>query len=661
MERTIDTLRRDLSTFRETGEAGAGEPEGDSPVIGIDLGTSTSAIAVLQDGRPELLQDDQGDRIIPSVVQLTQSLDFVVGSTAKHSAITYHDRTAQEVKRLMGTKEIVKLGSRSYRPEEIAAQVLAHLKRAAEAKFGRGAVRDVVLSVPARFENDAREATKRAAEMVGLNVIRLINEPTAAALSYGLDRLEENQRILVYDFGGGTLDVTVLEMFNGVLDVKTSVGDDRLGGKDVDDVLIKMFREKYTEQHEGAKLPPPSRDRKLAQLLKEAAENYKKQLSFLPSVMVEIPYMTHEGGISFELTREMLDDLLEEMLMRGMMLVNEALSRARLRWEEIDVVLPVGGSSRLGLFRRALEAQWGRPLREYDNPDEAVAKGAAVAAGIERHAFEHSQRDIMILDVAPHRLGVAAIKQVGAGQFIEDYFSEIIPKDAKLPAAQTREYGTLFGGEEAPISIRIYEATTDSNLCQEHRLIAELPLRRLARGAPAAATPTDAASAADDLVKLDKGSPLSAADVEANEIVQVEFRYTLDGTLDVVARYVSAPIVRVQGTFTVMGTNGTSPDPAAAESANGAEPASGDSGVPDAAASGGALIVQAMARWREAPNADMCAPLLDQADRLMKEHPEAAASIRNAGDAVKFALVAGDEREVRTKLDTLTDLLFEMA
>lgn len=656
MQRTRKNLREALSAYRDD-NAATGQGSGEAAIIGIDLGTSTSLIAALINERPELLQDDQGDRIIPSVVQLSQGLDFVVGSAAKHGAITYHDRTVQEVKRLMGTRELVKLGSRSYRPEEISAQILSHLKRAAEAKYGAGNVKDIVLSVPARFENDAREATKRAAEMVGLNVIRLINEPTAAALSYGLDRLDENQRILVFDFGGGTLDVTVLEMYEGVLDVKTSVGDDKLGGKDVDDILIKLFREKYTEQHEGAKLPSPSRDRKLAQTLKEAAENYKKQLSALPAVPVDLPYLTHEGGVQFELTREMLDDLLEEMLMRAMVLVNEALSRARLRWEEIDVVLPVGGSSRLGLFRRALEAQWGRPIREYDNPDEAVAKGAAIAAGIERQAFHEAQKDIMILDVSPHRLGVAAIKRVGVDQFIQDYFSEIIPKDTKLPATQTREYSALFGGQEAPISVRIYEAANESNLCDDHRLIAELPLRRL-NTTTSASAPTPESNG---------GLLPMASELEDNEIVQVEFRYTLDGTLDVTARYVSAPIVRVQGTFTVVGNgsgggNGMGSRDEAGDVGNAALNGHGaDAAEAPAEAPQTSLIARAMARWRDAPNADMCVPLLDQAERLVKEHPDAASTIKSASDAVKFALVAGDEREVRQRLDMLTDILFEMA
>lgn len=591
------------------------------PIIGIDLGTSTSSIACLdEEGRPYLLRDAQNDAVIPSVVQFTPEGNFLVGTSAKASAVTFHDRTVQEVKRLMGTHVPVKLGDRTLTPEEVSAIILRHLKEAAEARLGVP-VTDVVLSVPARFENEAREATRRAAEMAGLHVVRLINEPTAAALSYGLDRLADQQKILVFDFGGGTLDVTVLEMFEGILDVKTSVGDDKLGGKDIDEALIKIFRDAYQEQ-KGKKLPPPSRDRKIAQMLKEEAEGYKKLLSESLNVPVEIPYLTPEGGISMRLSRDTLEESLESMLMRAMVLVNEALSRARLRWEDIDVVLPVGGSSRMPLFRRALGFAWGREIKSLENPDEAVAKGAAIAAGIERRAFENAnaEKDIVILDVSPHRLGVATIKQVGSGQFINDYFSEIIPKDTKLPATQRREYHTAFHGSQ-PISVRIYEASGDSNLCRDHHLVAELPLR--------------------NLYATSEGEP-----------VQVEFRYTLDGTLDVSIQYVAAPLVKTEGRFTVLGGNyGTDPS-ASSVKGNGAVENGG---------AGGLLAESERARWQDAPQADMCAPLLEQAERLEKEAPENAAVLRSASDAVKAALISNDDSEIRRLLDALTDLLFEMA
>jgi len=592
----------------------------DAPVIGIDLGTSTSAISLLIEGRPELIPDDRGDCIIPSVVQSAPGGEYVVGSSAKHSAITFHDRTVQEVKRLMGTGERVKLGKAELLPEEVAAIILRHLKGAAEARLGQS-VRDVVLSVPARFENEAREATKRAARMAGLHVIRLINEPTAAALSYGLERLEDRQKVLVFDFGGGTLDVTILEMYDGVLDIKTSVGDDKLGGKDVDDIIVNLFRDAYKAQYDK-KLPTASRDRKLAQTLKEEAEEAKKRLTAEASIQIDLPFLTSEGGISFTLTRQQLEDEMEGMLMRAMVVVNEALSRARLHWSDIDVVLPVGGSSRLGLFRRALEMSWGRKISDYENPDEAVAKGAAIACGIERSKFDEA-KSIMILDVSPHRLGVATIKQVGVGQFVEDYFSEIIPKDSKLPAIEQRDYETDFGGVAEAIAIRIYEATTDSNLCRDHRMVSEMPLRSL----------------------NGKG---------ASEPVKVEFRYTLDGTLNVSAHYLSMPVVKVGGRFTLSG--GMGGDTASDGNGSGGEGAGGAMGILS-------LTQEQVAQlWRESPYAEQCAPLIEQAESAQKEHPESAATLRHGCDTLKIALVSdASEADVRRKLDALTDLLFDLA
>jgi molecular chaperone DnaK len=553
---------------------------------------------VLRNEQPELLADANGDRMIPSVVQVALGNQIIVGTNAKASAVTYHDRTAQETKRLMGTDEVIKLGPRTFTPDDIASLILDYLKRVAQARLGQE-VQEVVISVPARFENAAREATKRAAEKVGLHVVRLINEPTAAALNYGLNHLSDQQKVLVFDFGGGTLDVTVLEMFEGILDVKTSVGDDRLGGKDVDEVIVQILRDAYKEKY-NKKLPTASRDRKTAQILKEAAEKYKKNLSLHDTIEVNLPNLSEDGGLEFILTRDHVESQMEDMLMRAMALCNEALARGRMRWDQIDVVLPIGGSSRIPLFRRALEFAWGRPLDDLEDPDQAVARGAAIAAGIERRVFdaEEAKKALMILDVSPHRLGVATIKQVGIGQYIDDYFSEIIPKDAKLPAVEKREYRTQFVGNE-PISIRVYEASNDSSLCRDHHMIAELPLRNL--------TPNS------------EGEP-----------VQVTFRYTLDGTLDVAVNYVSVPSIRVEGRYSVVGNNGAS--------ANGAKP--------DA--------------WKESPLIEMCLPLIEQAERAEKEYPEASPDLRMGVDAIKAALVSGDEPEVRRRLDALTDVLFEL-
>ncbi len=568
------------------------------PIIGIDLGTSTSAIAFLTpDGEPELIPDLHGDTIVPSMVQLLPDGQLVVGSVAKSGAVTYHDRTAMEVKRLMGTGETVKLGKKVFFPEEIGTEILKHLKQAAETKLNRD-VKEVVISVPARFENAAREATRKAAEAAGLEVIRLINEPTAAALAYGLGHIADKSKILVFDFGGGTLDVTVLEMFEGILDIRTSVGDDKLGGKDIDEAVINLLREKYREAT-GKKMPPPSRDKKAAQRIKEEAEVVKKTLSFSDTVHVNLTNIMGGQSLECTITRDELDEQLEGMLMKAMAVVNEALARARLKWDDIDVILPIGGSSRIPMFRRALEFASGKDLYSGSlSPDEAVALGATIAAGIEQNLYQQQQKAIMILDVSPHRLGVATIKQVGSEQYVEDYFSELIPKDAKLPAITKRDYMTLSDGT-GPIAIRIYEAVTSGNLCREHKMIAELALRAL--------------------------------NMESkDEPIQVEFRYTLDGTLEVTARYISTPMVQVGGKF-----------------------------VLDAPGAGGADIPQEV--WRSAPLAELALPLIEQAERLIKEHPELTSSVSDLSGFVKLAVIQNDEDEVRKRLDRLTDLLFEVA
>ena len=619
-------------------------------IVGIDLGTSTSAIAVLIGGRPELIQDAQGDRIIPSVVQITPDGETIIGSVAKHGAVAFHDRTVQEAKRLMGTDEKIKVAGQEKSPEEIATLLLTYLKDAAESKQGRGTVKDVVVSVPARFENAARESTRRAAEAAGMNVVRLINEPTAAALAYGLDTLKQNQKVLVFDFGGGTLDVTVLEMFDGVLDVKTSVGDDRLGGKDIDDLLVKLFREVFKDQH-GKSLPPPSKDRKVAQILKEEAEAAKRWLSSSVTLPVDIPYVSTEGGLSFLLTRQKLEEICEPLLMRAMSLVNEALSRARVKWADIDVVLPVGGSSRIPLFRRAIEYAWGKELREYQNPDEAVARGAAIAAGVEAKQFEGAE-DIVVQDVSPHRLGVATVKQVGAGQYVDDYFSEIIPKDSKLPAQSKRNYRAALG-EGSEIYVRVYEASTESNLCRDHRLITELKMRRINEADP-------------------------------TEEITVEFGYTLDGTLSVAARYVSSPMLKVEGVFdlTAVRAAPVAPPPAPIPTERTPMPTEpGEVFLPAKPIGGGAQPVaptitaampeprpapsltpqQLNSLWRKRPGAEQCTPLIEQSERAAIEAPESAKFIRASADELKMALIAGTDADVRQKLDSLTDVLFDLA
>ncbi len=489
----------------------------------------------------------------------------------------------------MGTDETVTLGSRVFRPEDIAALVLRHLKDAAEARLGSGSVRDVVISVPARFDNPAREATKRAAALAGLNVVRLINEPTAAALSYGLDHLSDEQKILVFDFGGGTLDVTILEMFEGVLDVKTSLGDDRLGGKDVDALLEQYYRHHYLAQ-KGRPFPEGNLKDRL--VLKEAAEAKKKQLSFMPSVVMDIIGLSDGALTGMTLFQAEFEMLLSEFLSRAMKLCEDALKRAGLTWAEIDVVLPVGGSSRIPAFRRELERRWGQKLQDYDNPDEAVARGAAIAAGIE--AREFAEDSIMILDVTPHRLGVATMG---------DSFSEIIAKDAKLPAIGRELYETIHDGQEQ-VLVRIYEATTDSPYCGDHRLVGEMPL--------------------DNIPRAPAGQPL-----------QIEFRYTLDGTLDASAWCVHAPEIKINNQFSVVGRA----DPEELSAAK--------------------LTLDSL--WQGSDSAKECLPLLEQARQRASQFPDHALRLNQVSQDLRSALAGGNPSEIGRHRDTLTDLLFDLS
>jgi molecular chaperone DnaK len=561
------------------------------PIIGIDLGTSTSAIAYWDDlSGPMLVADKNGDRLIPSIVQLGTEGELIVGSVAKKNAITFPERTTLEIKRLMGTGETVKLGSKMFFPEEISAAILRHLKQIAEEHLGEP-VRDVVLSVPARFANAAREATKKAAVMAGLNVIRLINEPTAAALAYGIDHQTQIQKLLVFDLGGGTLDITILEIFEGILDVKTSVGDEKLGSKDIDDAIIDIFRAEYEKQHKK-KIAFGAKSRRNSQILKAGAEFYKEQLTDVEEIEVDIPNLG--DGLKFTFTRDFLYEKIEELLMRAMGLVNEALSRSRLTWEDIDIVLPVGGSSHIPLFRRALEFASGKPMSDVVAPEEAVVLGTAIAAHIERTQQEEfaQQSNLIVLDVSPHRLGVATIKQTGPGQYVEDFFSELIPKDAKLPAIYQREYQTLQK-DGSPLRIQIYEASGESCLCRDHHQISIMELRSLS----------------GDTV---------------NEPVQVEFRYTLDGTLDVTARYSSAPIVAVQGSYALDNSQ--------------------------------TLDINNLAELQI-----LGTKMLDWAELYVQENVDEASDVQELANHLRTALARSQVGVIRETIDMLTDLQFARA
>lgn len=422
-----------------------------SRVIGIDLGTSTSEVACLKDGKPVIIPNLKGNKITPSVVHVGEDGEIKVGEDAVSYAVLEPENTAVEVKRLMGSQNSLKLGKKFMKPQEVSAHILGYLKRCAEAWLGE-AVGEAVITVPAYFTNEQRVATKEAGELAGFKVERIINEPTAAALSYGLDHMEDQKHVLVYDLGGGTLDVTVLEMFEGVLDVKANCGNNKLGGKDFDEALINWLAVDFRKTT-GISL---EKDRKAAARLKEAAEKIKIELSDKEQAPADIPFLASKDGKPYGIfrtvTRNEFEKLIDDMVKSTLIQIDSALADARLKPEEIDTILLVGGSTRIPLVRNTLKDKFGREPMHEVNPEEAVALGAAVQAGIKAGELS-GENDIIITDVCPYTLGIECAKDM-YGVAMPGLFDVLIRRNTTIPVSVDKRYSTFADGqEEARISV----------------------------------------------------------------------------------------------------------------------------------------------------------------------------------------------------------------
>lgn len=351
------------------------------PVVGIDLGTTNSAVACVVNGKPEIIPSAKGERIIPSVVLLNMEEQVLVGQLAKSSLVAMPDRTVAAIKRKMGSNEAVPVAGKSFLPQEISAMILKELKTYADARFGDGEI-EAVITVPAYFTDEQRRATKQAGELAGFIVERIINEPTAAALAFGLTQLEADHHILVYDLGGGTFDVSIVEMMDGLLEVKASAGNNLLGGEDFDWRLVDFLADKIIKEHQV----DPRRDVRAKSLLKEQAEKIKIELSQEETVTVQIPVITMKDnkpiGLSTSITRKQFVGLIEDLLDETIKCVRQTLSDAKLEAKDICDILLVGGSTRIPCVRDMLTNLFQREPRNDINPDEAVAMGAAVQAGI---------------------------------------------------------------------------------------------------------------------------------------------------------------------------------------------------------------------------------------------------------------------------------------
>lgn len=424
------------------------------PPVGIDLGTSTSEIAYFSDREPRVILDPESyhrSPIVPSIVSIDKKGQLLVGEPAL-AYIDLPGHGVREVKRLMGTAERVTLGGISYRPQEVSALILKHLKKNAEHTLGME-IKQVVVSVPANFNDSAKQATKDAAELAGLEVVRLINEPTAAALSFGILNIDTEAQVVVFDFGGGTLDITVLEMVAGVLDAKASYGDPFLGGKEFDATIVRILEERFRSEHPAAMLTDLSR-----LTIRSEAERAKIALSRKNATAVRIPNYAVESGrpidLECEITRQEYELALTPYLEQARSCVRKALDAKKIRKEAIDQVILVGGTTSIPVVRQLVAEMFGKePVSKVD-PDLAVVQGAAIQAALAAGIIP-SEDGIILTDVCPFGLGVAVAGWVGR-HFATNLYDPLIAPNTTIPFSVRRSY-SLLHDQQKEVTLTIYQ------------------------------------------------------------------------------------------------------------------------------------------------------------------------------------------------------------
>ena len=439
-------------------------------IIGIDLGTTNSCVAVLEGGEPHVIPNPEGNRTTPSVVAFKADGDELVGEIAKRQAVTNVDNTISSIKRKMGTKEKVSANGKKYTPEEISAKILMKLKKDAESYLGE-TVSEAVITVPAYFNDAQRQATKNAGKIAGLDVKRIINEPTAAALAYGIDKQENAHTVLVYDLGGGTFDVSILDLGDGVFEVKATAGNNKLGGDDFDQRIIDYLVDEFEKENKV-----DLRDDKMAmQRVKDAAEKAKKDLSGMTSTQITIPFIAQNANgplnLDVTLTRAKFEEINMDLFESTLEPVRKALKDAKLKPSDIDKVLLVGGSTRIPYIQELVKKELGQEPSKGVNPDECVAIGAAIQGGV----LTGEVSDLVLLDVTPLSLGIETLGNV---------MTVLIPRNTTIPASKSQVFSTAADNQPA-VDIHILQG--ERPMVQDNKTLGRFQLGNIPpapRGVP---------------------------------------------------------------------------------------------------------------------------------------------------------------------------------